>query len=267
MARTDTVVGDRNRREYHDSSVAAYFRRRKELQPAERVALDMIAAEFAGRRILDIGVGGGRTTPHLLKISTNYTGLDYSSEMIRACRADRPDLDFRVADARALSEFGDGTVDLAVFAFNGIDAVGHADRLKILDEIRRVTVPGGAFLFSSHNRNVEIEPAWSLVNFELSANPLKLPLRLWRYLRGIYNHLALRRHEKTGPDYQILNNSQRYYTMLLYHIYIEDQLRQLAARGFADTIVINGKGAVLQAPQYRDKSPWIYYLCRKPGVP
>lgn len=267
MANSQIVVDDTNKREYHDTRVAAYFRRRKELQPAESVALAMIAAEFKGKRILDIGVGGGRTTPHLLEISHNYTGLDYSSEMIRVCRADRPDLDFRVGDARNLAEFGDCTVDLVVFAFNGIDAVGHADRLKILDEIRRIMVPGGAFLFSSHNRSAPVASPWSLGHLAISANPLKLPLQLWRYGLGIVNHYKLRRFEENGPDYRIINNEQRYYSMLLYYIFIQDQLRQLADRGFERTIVINGKGEIVDQPPYRDESPWIYYLCRKAPAP
>lgn len=256
-------IGDQNKREYGARRVVSYFRRRKTLQLPEHAALRMIAGEFTGKRILDIGVGGGRTTPHLLEISQRYIGIDYSAEMIRACRADYPGIDFRIADARDLSDFEDATVDLVLFSFNGIDAVGHSDRLRILAEIHRILVTRGVFLFSSHNRSAEIVPPWSFANLGVGSNPLKMPLRLFRYGLGIYNHFHKRRHEETGPDYRIINNEQRYYSMLIYHMFIADQLRQLCVSGFSETIALNREGRVLGIDGDDDRSPWIYYLTRK----
>lgn len=44
----------------------------------ERVILGNIQDEILGREILDIGVGGGRTTLHLLALSSRYVGIGYS---------------------------------------------------------------------------------------------------------------------------------------------------------------------------------------------
>src|SRR5690606_12109488 len=107
--------------------------------------------EMAGKRILDIGVGGGRTTPYLLDVSRDYIGVDYAPKMIKKCRAQYPSVTFEVCDARDLSHFGPASFDLIFFSFNGIDYVDHADRIKILCEVRRVLTDQGAFVFSAHN--------------------------------------------------------------------------------------------------------------------
>ena len=36
--------------------------------------------------ILDLGVGGGRTTPHLSSIAARYVGADYAAEMVARCQ-------------------------------------------------------------------------------------------------------------------------------------------------------------------------------------
>lgn len=72
-------------------------------------------------RILDLGVGGGRTTPYLSSLSRNYVGVDYSQEMIRVCRKKFPGKRFIVLDASDLSSFEDSSFDAVVFSFNGLD--------------------------------------------------------------------------------------------------------------------------------------------------
>jgi ubiquinone/menaquinone biosynthesis C-methylase UbiE len=105
--------------------------------------------------VLDIGVGGGRTTLHLAKKAKAYVGVDYSSEMIDACQKrfeqSCTNAEFRVCDVRDLTEFVDGEFDFTLFSFNGIDAIPRLDRMKAFSEIRRVTRPGGYFAFSTHN--------------------------------------------------------------------------------------------------------------------
>ena len=68
-------------------------------------SISWIGREFADKRILDLGVGAGRTTPYLLEISKNYIGIDFSPAMIAACQARYPTVEFAVGDARDLSRF------------------------------------------------------------------------------------------------------------------------------------------------------------------
>jgi ubiquinone/menaquinone biosynthesis C-methylase UbiE len=115
-----------------------------------------------GMAILDLGVGGGRTTPYLSGIASRYVGVDYSEGMIDACRRKFPHLEFEVADASDLSRFADASFDSVVFSYNGLDClVPYEKREKCLRECHRVLKPGGFYIFSSHNpRGLFLDWRW-----------------------------------------------------------------------------------------------------------
>ena len=104
--------------------------------PGERAALEHVADEARGVPVLDIGVGAGRTIPLLRAMSPDYVGIDYTAEMVTACRARHPDARIEHMDARDLGRFRDGQFGLAVFSFNGIDAVHVDDRQQVLREVQ-----------------------------------------------------------------------------------------------------------------------------------
>jgi ubiquinone/menaquinone biosynthesis C-methylase UbiE len=116
-----------------------------------------------GMAILDLGVGGGRTTAYLSSIAARYVGVDYASEMIAACRQKFPTLDFEVGNAADLSKFDAASFDAVVMAFNGIDyLIPDQARRRALQEIRRVLKPEGILIFSSHNpRSILVRPSWN----------------------------------------------------------------------------------------------------------
>src|SRR5437016_793364 len=60
-----------------------------------------------GMAILDVGVGGGRTTPYLASLASHYVGIDYAEEMVQVCRKKFPSLTFKVLDAGDMSCFAD----------------------------------------------------------------------------------------------------------------------------------------------------------------
>ena len=101
--------------------------------------------------VLDIGIGAGRTCKALSSLGRPYTGLDFVPEMVAAAKRQYPALDLRVMDARNLDAIPPASIALAVFSFNGIDSTGAEFRARVLSEIARVLVPGGLFIFSSHN--------------------------------------------------------------------------------------------------------------------
>ena len=108
-------------------------------------------------RMLDLGVGGGRTTSQLLDRVGEYVGVDLSPQMVAACRERfatwiGPRVRFEVGDATDLRDFADASFDLVLFAFQGIDSVvEHERRLRVLREVRRVCADGATFAFSSDN--------------------------------------------------------------------------------------------------------------------
>jgi ubiquinone/menaquinone biosynthesis C-methylase UbiE len=238
-------------------------------QTPEAVILAGLKAEFAGTRILDIGVGGGRTTPHLLDISGDYIGIDYSPKMVAECRKRFPSVAFHVCDARDLSAFGDKSFGLVMFSFNGIDNMNHADRLQVFAEVRRVMADGGAFVFSSHNRTCSVKGPWSLSHLFRGINPFANPLHLVRriitYPVGILNYYRNRRYEEQKEDYALVNDGAHEFGLIQYYISPDRQVRQLECAFFRKVRVVSLNGRWLEPSDYSTcrEDAWLYYVCRR----
>jgi len=158
--RMSEIDVNRNQRVYDAPDVVAHYAGLEYLTPCERLLFETHIPPRS--TVLDLGVGGGRTTPFLAKRASRYIGIDYAPAMIKACQARFPDLEFLPGNAADLSKFGDGSFQAAVFAFNGIDYVPAAVRNKCFEEIRRVLKAGGVFIFSSHNpRAVLMRARWN----------------------------------------------------------------------------------------------------------
>jgi SAM-dependent methyltransferase len=161
---------DPNLHVYNTPEVAAHYAALEYLSPCEKMLFD----EFLkpGDTVLDLGVGGGRTTPHLSRLASRYVGVDYAPEMVAACRRKFPQLEFLVADATNLAMLADQTFDSVVMAFNGIDyLVPNESRRRCLEEICRVLKKDGLLIFSSHNpRAVFFRPAWNREKIEALAH-------------------------------------------------------------------------------------------------
>jgi ubiquinone/menaquinone biosynthesis C-methylase UbiE len=145
---------------YRGPEVVSHYASLKYLTACERHLFDTYLTP--GMAILDVGVGGGRTTSYLSRKASRYVGVDYSEEMILLCRDKFPELEFLIVDASDLATFSDGSFDAIVVAFNGLDYVLPAEkRWQCLRECDRVLKAGGVFIFSSHNpRSIFLRPSW-----------------------------------------------------------------------------------------------------------
>ncbi|MFZ1010443.1 MAG: class I SAM-dependent methyltransferase, partial [Candidatus Sulfotelmatobacter sp.] len=152
---------DPNIHRYNSPEVASHYAALDYLTPCERLLFDEYLKP--GADILDLGVGGGRLTPHLSSIAGRYVGADYAAEMVAACRKKFPQLEFAVANAADLSCFASASFDAVVMAFNAFDYVLPDEaRVCALREIRRVLRFGGVFIFSSHNpRAILVRVSWN----------------------------------------------------------------------------------------------------------
>jgi len=71
---------------YNKKYIVKSYLNDNELQPPEKNVFSKLANFFKDGYVLDIGVGGGRTTKYLQNKVGKYIGIDYSKKMIEACR-------------------------------------------------------------------------------------------------------------------------------------------------------------------------------------
>lgn len=247
-----------NQKTYAKAKVLDYYDGLEELFPAEKVLFEKLSPKIENSKILDIGVGGGRTTKYLLPLSSDYTGVDYVPQFVERVKRKYEGGNFLCADARSLKEFAYEAFDFVLFSYNGIDTVSHEDRLKILKEIYRVLKKGGMFVFSSHNRDYQHfkKPYW-LIEPQFNAAFVK---NLFSYVFFLPRHLRMKRHEISGDEYAIVNDSDHRFSLLLYYISIARQNEQLEKIGFSDIEAYNSQGEQVITDI---ESFWIYYLANK----
>lgn len=243
---------------YSREAIVAYYATRSDLQPSERVILDgPIGARLPESDVLDIGVGGGRTTGHLAPRARSYVGVDYSAGSVERSRARFPGVAFEHADARDLSRYADDAFDLVMFSFNGIDYVNHAGRLAALGEIRRVLRPGGSFVFSTHNRE---HTGFDRYPWQTGGLRAALGRRGREAILALPRHLWMNRMRVVTDSYAIVNDDAHRYTLMTYYIAPADQRVQLERAGFGAVTVYTVDGDVLEPGATDRRSVWNYYV-------
>lgn len=252
------VVDEMNLRTMRSGSIVDFYTERTGLLLHERAALRQVAGAARGNAILDLGVGGGRTVKPLLKVSENYLGIDYSPEMIAACKLRFPQQRFALGDARELSMIPDESVFLVNFGWDGICMVSHEDRLKILREIFRVLQPGGVFLLTTYNQDCPVESAgFCFPEFDFSKHPVKLAREMLRFgsatFSRIRNWTRNRRFSIRLPEYSLINDRSHDYSVMLYYISVARQRQQIEALGYAPGALAYGEDGKLIQGVYRGR--------------
>lgn len=127
--------------------------------------------ELAGKRVLDVGCGGGLFSEELARLGCDVTGIDPSQESIRVAREhaeeSRLDIDYHVGRGEELP-FEDATFDVVVCC----DVLEHVDDLaRVMAQTVRVLRPGGLYVYDTVNRNwvsklflIHLFQEWSATN-------------------------------------------------------------------------------------------------------
>jgi SAM-dependent methyltransferase len=103
----------------------------------------------AGARVLDAGCGSGKMIVPLARAGYRVVGMDIVMEGLREIRA-RGDYDLVAGDVRILP-FCDGTFD-AVVCYDVLQHLLEPERVRVVEEIKRVLVPGGIVLIEGFGR-------------------------------------------------------------------------------------------------------------------
>jgi len=246
-----------NKQAYSATGVVDWYRDFDFLLKPEEVLLQKIRPEIENKKLLDIGIGSGRTTKHLLEISSDYTGIDYISECAEVAQKKFPQARILCADARDLSRFADGEFDFVLFSFNAIDYMTDEDRMRSLREIHRVLKPDCYFMFSTHNRNYKNfgKMPWQEGRYDLGH------LKSCAYtLLHLPKHWRMKKHEVRTDRYAIVNDFAHGFSLLAYYISLDEQVKQLCEAGFINVEAYDMEGKRIEKDA---EFPWIYYLARR----
>lgn len=149
MGRNSSITLVNTASHHTDEAIATY-----NVDPRLSGPESEIIAEFfpeAPAQVLDIGCGNGRTTLPLHQMGYQVVGLDLCEPLTKLARERDWDVSYVVGDVRNLS-FPDAYFDAVLFSANGLDYMCPlSERLRALEEIRRVLKPECRFVFSSHN--------------------------------------------------------------------------------------------------------------------
>jgi ubiquinone/menaquinone biosynthesis C-methylase UbiE len=254
---------------YKDPKVVNFFRKLSALKPVETALLSRFRDELQDQPVLDIGIGGGRTTAPLLEITRSYIGIDFSKEMILAARQKFPEADLLVCDARDLSMFKDGQFAAVFFWGGGLDDI-VADRSRVLKEINRV-LGSGIFMLMTHNFDANNMRRYLKHRLQLSRDPSLLIhdnlLRLRSYVSYCYNWFWSTAHHRGYAIYREYEESYGDRSELgrilpTYYMNRDAQVRQLMERGFSEVEAFDQNGNTVERGRAA-KDLFLFYVARK----
>jgi len=251
---------------YLSPEVIDYYANYGTLQAPEEAIFKILKPKLSEARMLDIGVGGGRTTVFFAPEVKSYTAIDYSEGMIERCKqrfSERfPEANFFVGDATNLDEYQDGSLDFVLFSFNGIDYMTMPARKEFLRKARRMLAPGGQFCFSTHNI------AW-LKKMTVAA-VIHFRLNMFAVLSKVLRRIKIRRINAAQfaaadkSDFVYINDGSHGFGLEQYFIRASHQLELLREAGFKNIrgfSLETGKEFASEKDLCASEDSWMYFLC------
>jgi SAM-dependent methyltransferase len=249
-----------NRAVYESAGVYRHYLSH-ELTLSEEACLLKYQMKVAGRDVLDIGVGAGRTTRYLSQFAGCYVGVDYSRVMVSYMKKTMPNVRVQEADFQDLRMFGDCSFDFVFAPNNVIDSLSHEGRQKALSEASRVLRPSGVLAVSSHNINYK--SAFDVPRLNGSFNPARLVARTGQFLFSWFNYLRLKGERRETAEYAVLNDSGHYYSCLHYYVSRSVADAQLATVGLRICDVFDRFGRTLGRGEDDSESPSLLYVAQR----
>jgi ubiquinone/menaquinone biosynthesis C-methylase UbiE len=242
------------------------------LKENEEAILKDLKEEMPSMKMLDIGVGAGRTTYYFAPLAKQYVGLDYSKKMIDFCRKRfqgyPKKIFFETGDSRDLKSFNNSCFDFVMFSNVGIDTMSHKDRLKTLREMQRVTRNGGYVCFSIYNLNF----VWKFCTFHYYFAYFSKK-QFNEFLKGLRRLLLIRLfnrsiwkifRRKVEEEYVFNHFSTLEFRLKIYLITAKAQVKQLNDLGFTDIRIYGADGRKINEHRIQNSMDGeLYFLCRR----
>lgn len=247
---------------YKNKKTINYYFNAEGLQLPEQTILKKIESKLVNAKVLDIGVGGGRTTPFFAKHASYYLGIDFSEEFIIHCQKKYksifPNAEFKTVDARSLEQMPTSSFDIVLFSFNGIDNVNLDERNAIIQTIYKLLKSNGCFIFSSHNLNY----LPILSKYKIYRNPfatIKTAIKHFNFLKK--NKAALQNQK----EFTFIYDDTYDFGLQTCYVSAEYQIKMLEAKGFSicEIYSLNSGKKLTIAENKIDQSAWLYFFCEK----
>ncbi|ABM33838.1 bifunctional 3-demethylubiquinone 3-O-methyltransferase/2-octaprenyl-6-hydroxy phenol methylase [Paracidovorax citrulli] len=132
------------------------FRPLHEINPLRLGWIDGLAP-LQGRRVLDVGCGGGILADAMARKGATVTGIDLATKSLKvaqlhALEAGTPDIQYREVSVEALAEESPASFDTVTC----MEMLEHVpDPASVVQACARLVKPGGWVFFSTINRNAK----------------------------------------------------------------------------------------------------------------
>lgn len=267
MQDTKTGVEDPiNKETYLSPEVIKFYSEYVSLQPPEKTIFELLAPSLPVAKMLDVGVGAGRTTEYFAPLVKSYAAFDFSAGMIDQCKIKFstrfPDARFEVGDAKDLHQFENEKFDFILFSFNGIDHMPIASRVQFLKKARALLAPGGHLCFSTHNifslRRLTVGAV-----FKWRLNMLATMSKVARRIKVRSMNAAELRSIETA-DYVFVNDGTHDFGLKLCFMRPSFQIQMLRECGWNHIRAFelgSGKEHATEKDICATEDGWIYFLC------
>jgi len=132
------------------------FRPLHEINPLRLAHIERLAGGLAGKRIVDVGCGGGILAEAMAAKGATVTGIDLAEKPLKVAMLHRmetgTDVDYRLVSAEDLAAELPGAFDMVTC----MEMLEHVpDPPAIVGACAKLVKPGGLVFFSTINRNAK----------------------------------------------------------------------------------------------------------------